>query len=109
MNAPSLFDVEPFVAPPRDGTIQQRFEAFHEANPWIYRALVALARDWIERGHSRAGIKSFIEVVRWQYGRQSSGEPWKLNNNFTSRYARLIAAQEPDLADLFETRELRAA
>lgn len=108
----SLFDVAPFVAAPAEGTIQQRFEAFHQSNPWIYNALVSLARDWKYQGHDRVGIKTLIEVVRWTYGRRTrraTDQKWKLNNSFTSRYARLIAEREPDLAELFETRELRAA
>ena len=34
---------------------------------------------------------------------------FKLNNDFTSRYARLIMQQEPDLEDFFEVRVLRSA
>ena len=30
---------------------------------------------------------------------------FKLNNNFTAHYARLLMAQEPDLEGFFETRE----
>ena len=33
------------------------------------------------------------------------GKDFKLNNNYVSRYARLIMAQEADLEGVFETRE----
>lgn len=106
----TLFDVEQYVPVDRTGlTIQQAFMAFHRANPWVYNALVALAHDMVDRGHSRIGIGMLAEVIRWHYYRQtddpSSG--FKLNNNYRSRYARMIAAREPALADVFETRELR--
>jgi hypothetical protein len=42
-------------------------------------------------------------------GASLDDEPFRLNNNFTSRYARLLADQEPELADVFETRRLRSA
>ncbi len=91
-------------------TIQKRFEKFHQLNPWIYKTLVRLARDLKKRDANRFGIKMLWEIVRWQYMLaviEPSGG-YRLNNNYTSRYARLIASQEYDLKDVFETRELKA-
>lgn len=48
------------------------------------------------------------EVMRWQMflaTKDPSG--FKLNDHYTSRYARLIMKQEPDLDGLFELRALR--
>jgi hypothetical protein len=90
-------------------TITDRFETFHQTNPWVYAELVRLARELVQKGHERIGMKMLFEVIRWERMRAtSSDEPFRLNNSFTSRYARLIAAQEPDLADAFAMRELRA-
>ena len=91
-------------------TLQQRFERFHARNPHVYAALVAIARRMVKAGKSRIGIKQIYEVLRYErliYTRSDDGH--RLNNNFTSRYARLIIAQEADLSNVFETRELRAA
>lgn len=89
-------------------TIQQRFEQFDANNSWVFTALEALAADWLSMGHKRVGVKALAEVVRWQYGR-TVGEPFKLNNDFTSRYARLLVDRHPEWADAIETRELRAS
>jgi hypothetical protein len=35
-------------------------------------------------------------------------EPFKLNNDFTARYARAIMMSEPDLSDFFQVRKLRS-
>lgn len=90
-------------------TIQQRFESFHAKNPWVYKVLVNNTRMWVNRGHKRIGIKMLAEVLRWQYGMATVGDDFKLNNNFTSRYVRLIIAEHPEFADVFETRVLRAS
>lgn len=92
-------------------TIQRRFEEFHEANPWVYVTLVALARDLHRRGHNRMGIGMLWEVLRWQYMRRTvdPNSSFKLNDHYRSRYARMIQAQCPDLADAFQIRTLRAA
>lgn len=109
---PTLFDVAPlFVPSPAHLSIGERFEAFHVANPWVYDALVTLAREMVARGRNRVGVKMLFEVLRWEWYRATAdpSSEFKLNNNYTSRYARLIAECEPDLVGVFETRELKAA
>lgn len=102
--------IEEFVDPEHhaDETIQQRFDAFHRANPWVYEALVILVRDWVASGRTRAGMKQFIEVIRWEHGRRTDGDSFRLNNNHTSRYARLLVEHHPEWAEVFQLRELRA-
>jgi hypothetical protein len=50
-----------------------------------------------------------VERLRWEYDTTTTGDPFKLNNDYRSRYVRKIVAEYPDLADAFETRTLRAA
>lgn len=92
-------------------TLQDQFEDFHDLNPWVYSDLVILTRDLVNRGHRRVGIGMLFEVLRWQrmMSTQDNASGFKLNNNYRSRYARLIMDNEPDLRDVFETRELRTA
>jgi hypothetical protein len=102
-------DLEPLVVPAftADMTLDQRFELFHAENPWVLRAYEKLASDWIAKGGKRVGIKMLTEIIRWQYGRQTTGADFKINNNLTSRCARLILDRNPGWAGLFETRRLR--
>ncbi|CAM5313704.1 hypothetical protein [Streptomyces abikoensis] len=91
-------------APP---SIQERFEAFHELNPWILDHLEGLTADCVQRGLNRVGIGMLFEVLRWSYGRATFGEPWRLNNDFRSRYVRRMLERHPEWTSLFETRALR--
>lgn len=87
--------------------IDQSFVAFHHANPHVYRRLVSMAREWKAAGHQRCSINMLFEVLRWQLGiKTDSPDGIALNNNHRSRYSRLISANEPDLADMFELRAL---
>ena len=100
-----------WAAPVAADSIQTKFELFHARHPDVYDALVSLARQGIARGRTRLGMKQLFEVLRWEWmlgGLDDDHEYWKLNNNYTSRYARLIMAQEPDLYGVFETRDLTA-
>jgi len=103
--------IEPLTPePPTEGTIQARFEAFHALNPWVYRAFVELARDYQGRGYPRIGIGHLTEILRWQR-RMKTYDPasdFKLSNDYRSRYARLIMAQEHDLEGFITTRMLRS-
>lgn len=91
-------------------TIQERFEAFHAANPHVYRLLRSLALEMRNIGIHRSGVKFLVERLRWDYLVQTRGrEKFKLSNDFTSRYARLLMAQEPALEGFFVTKELRSA
>jgi len=101
-------DLPAIIEPDRKPSIHERFIAFHAANPHVCRLLIQLAREMHAR-RKRVGIKACWERLRWEYALRTEGDDRKLNNNYTSRYARLIAGACPDLADAFETRKLRAA
>jgi hypothetical protein len=113
MTTPSLFDDSAPEYRPGGcrGTIQQQFEEFHRLNPWVYEALEKLAADWIARGKKRVGVKMLWEVLRWQHGRMTvdPSSEFKANNNYHSRYVRLLIANHPEWAELFELRVLKAA
>ncbi len=103
----------PFDWPAPKPTIQQQFAWFHKAHPEVYDGLVKLAHQADAArsyaGRSRIGIGMLFEVLRWQWhiaGLPDDDEAWKLNNNYRSRYARLIMRRNPDLDGLFEIRRL---
>lgn len=90
-------------------SIAERFITFHAESPEVYSTLVTLARQWVRAtGRRRLGVKALFERARWEIAIATSDPDFKLNNNYTAFYARLIMAQELDLADLFETRRSEA-
>ena len=91
-----------------DDSLDARFERFHEENPTVYATLARLAREAVRRGKKRIGAKALWERMRWEFFLATTDEEFKLNNSFTSRYARLLMEREPDLAGVFELRELRS-
>ncbi len=95
-----------------EATIQQQFLDFHQSHPVVYTTLVRLARQWSGASTDRLGIGMLWEVMRWEIhlsGLPDPEETFKLNNNYRSRYSRLIMDRETDLAGVFETRRLRSA
>ena len=95
----------------QEKTIQQRFERFHIAHPEVLEELIGLARQWRRAGHDHGAIEVFWAVLRWQRGMRGlpdDDEDYKLNDHYTSRYARLIMERCSDLDGVFEVRRLRA-
>lgn len=86
------------------------FNDFHSANPHVYAALVKLARKAKSLGAMKIGIEYIFNIARWELMLATkSDDDFKLNNNYKSRYSRLIMKQEGDLKDFFTTREQRTA
>ena len=85
-------------------TIDEQFARFHQRNPHIYANLRTMALAAQRKGQT-FGIKALFEILRWQYGQATQGEPFKLNNNYTALYARLLMDREPALAGYFATRQ----
>jgi hypothetical protein len=88
--------------------IDARFTDFHHMNPHVYVRLVAMARQWMGAGHDKCSIDMLFHLLRWEHGIHTTGDQLRLNDHFTSRYARLISANEPDLSGLFNTRTLKS-
>lgn len=103
-------DLSPLVEPTyTEGmSIQDRWEAWEAANPWVLPTVEHLIAAWLAAGHKRASLKQVWEVIRYQYGR-TTGDRFKANNDFTSRAARAVLERHPEWRDCIETRELRAA
>lgn len=88
-----------------DDDTAERFEQFHEDNPVVYVTMCHLAREWMARtGHRRMGISQLTERCRWEIAMRTNDPEFKINNTYRAYYARLIMANEPDLADVFELR-----
>lgn len=96
------------ASPKRRESIAERFERFHRNNPHVYAALVRLAREAKAVGHRKIGIKMLVEVARWQLSMRTVGEEFKIPNDYTAHYARMIMEREADLDGMFELRKLRS-
>jgi len=81
------------------------FFEFHRQNPKVYDELVTLARKIKSRGYRKYSIKGLYEVLRFNRALKTTGKEFKLNNNYTASYARMIMTNESDLNGFFDIRE----
>lgn len=89
------------------GEMDLAFRRFHAENPHVYERLKRLAFKLKVRGVERYGMKALWEVLRYEEALETNApaSSFRLNNNYTASYARLLMAQEEDLEGFFELRE----
>jgi hypothetical protein len=84
--------------------IDARAVKYDIENPAVWQEFVTLALKLIGRGIRHYGAKAIMEVVRYHRTVESSDPTFKIDNNYTSYYARKFAQRYPQYADFFETR-----
>jgi hypothetical protein len=85
-------------------TPQERFDEWHGENIHVFIELRRLALEWLDAGHDHCSIDLLFNVLRWQSGLRTKGDPYLLNNDFRAPYARMLAKNDPRLANCFEVR-----
>ncbi len=108
-----LFPTPEPTPPPERPTIQQRFEAWLEAEPRTWALIREYAYQylevWLRRENGRRiGIDLIVSRVRWECEVQRAfDEPFKINNDFRSRISRKLIDEDKRFAELFEIREVK--
>lgn len=91
------------VVPSTD--LEQRFKAFHEKNPHVYRRIEEKALELARAGRSRIGIAELVEDLRYDPSLRSAGEAFKLNNSYRAFYARLLVHRQKSLEETIQLRK----
>ncbi len=93
---------------PEEKPMRDCFWEYHDANPTVYERLLGLALQVVERGQTDWSIWQLWQVLRWQmFFSTEGGAAFKLPNNFTGFYSRVLMYREPRLEGLFALRNGR--
>jgi len=87
-------------------TLKDKFVSFDEENPHVYENLVYLTDKLVSSGRKKIGMKALFEILRWEYkiNTKHGEDEFRLNNNYTSFYARKIMKEHPEHGNVFEIR-----
>jgi len=83
-----------------------RFQDFHAANPHIYELVKKYTLDVIGTGRKSFSMTSIFERIRWYTTIETSGEEFKINQNFIPYYSRMFMADHPQHDGFFSIRAL---
>lgn len=86
-------------------SIDAAFHRFNIENPHVRILFCGFAFELLLRGRS-GSAKLIFERMRWEYLISTTDVEFKLNNNYTSRMARLAMDTYPSLRGFFELRVL---
>ena len=86
--------------------IQIDFDAFHADHPEVYDYFRKFAWRMIALGFKHGSAKLIFERIRWEIAVELQRDPVRLNNNYTSRYARKFEADQPHYRGFFRLRKL---
>lgn len=89
-------------------TLDERFAKWIEANPQVLEVFTRRALQYQAEGRKKVGAKRIVEDMRWDEQLWTANDPFKINNLFVSRLARLAVTRQPRLAGFFEFRELQS-
>lgn len=105
-----LFTIKPLPKSFKDKTIDERFDEFDKLNPSVKKDLKTLAR-YKRKMYPRRKLRinALYEILRDRYDDITpiEGDEYRLNNDYRSRYVRVIENECADLRGAFEKRQLR--
>ena len=88
--------------------LDKKFWKFHKNNPQVFNQLVTMCKDAQQARRKKIGIGMLFEVLRWNSMLDTSGDDFKLNNSYRSRYARILEQEHPEFIGLFEKRKIKS-
>jgi|TARA_R110000824_G_scaffold132891_1_gene295429 hypothetical protein len=85
-------------------SIDVRFIQFHLSNPHVYDKLKELSIFAKRGGARKIGIALLFERLRWWSMFETTGDIFKLCNDYRALYARMLMKNVPELQGFFVTR-----
>lgn len=82
------------------------FLQYDRENPQIYQEFCRIAKILIKRGKKHIGAKQVCEIIRWET-LISGNDEYKINNNYTSGYARKFEKEHPEYEGIFRKRHCK--
>jgi hypothetical protein len=92
-----------------ENTVTQvdKFAEYHNSNPEVYVKFKEFAVKTMLKGHKNYSAKGIFEIIRWHTG-VKGGDQYKVNNNYTPHYARMLMDEIPLFRGFFKTRASRS-
>jgi hypothetical protein len=83
------------------------FRHYQNKNPMVWEQFKATTFEAIKRGFKTYGSKGIFEIMRWTQKGNIKEDGFKLNNNYTSDYARKFMLEYPQHKGFFKVRQLK--
>ena len=85
-----------------------RFQQYHLENPQVWELFQRFTIEVIRAGHKHYSARAVFQRIRWHTSVETRGDDFKINDHYSSRYARMFHVKYPKFEGFFRTRELRS-
>jgi len=84
-----------------------RFTKFHNENPHIYQMFETYSLEAYRAGHWKFSHWLIVNRIRWDSMVQTTGDKYKIPNEYIGFYARLFMAKNPTLLGFFRIKPMK--
>ena len=88
-------------------SIQSRFEVFDRENPQVYAKFKEYSGQLLCTGRRRFSANFIIGRIRWDYAIETNAADFKINNDYTPFFPRMLIAEDESFRPMFELRKVR--
>jgi len=87
--------------------LKERWWAWHKENPEFYELFKKFTFQAIHKGHHNLSAWLVANRIRWETMIVTTGDEYKINNDFLALYSRLFMHDYPDYAGFFRTKPMK--
>lgn len=90
-------------------TFQERKKewwAWHKQNPLVWEYFEQFSLEAVARGRTQVSHWLIVNRIRWEISIITTGEDFKINNNYIAFYARYWNAMHPEHKNLFNIKKM---
>lgn len=89
-------------------TVTEQFNQFDRDNPKVYELFKKKVFEAIKMGKKKTSSKMILNLIRWTYYLETkSDDEFKINDRYTSHFARKFAREYPEHREMFNYRRMR--
>ena len=87
--------------------VREQFEKFNEDNPKVWQYFERFTLQAIQKGKKKISHWLIVNRIRWEIYIETTGDDFKINNNFIALYARLFVEKHPQHKTIFSLRKMK--
>lgn len=87
-------------------TLGKKWFVWHRENPAFYELFEKFTNEAIDMGHTQLSGWLIINRVRWETDVVTSGDQYKISNNYVSFFSRLFMIRNPKYMGFFRTKKM---
>jgi len=92
-----------------DDDLKCRWWTWHKKNPQVYQLFEKFTFEAINKGHRKLSAWLIVNRIRWETMVVTTGEDFKISNDFIALYARLFMHDHPQCQGFFRIKAMKRA